>query len=75
MRWVENVARMREKKCIKTFGWETLKRRNRSEDVREDNIKMNNRKIRSEVVDWVHVAKDTDQWRTVVNTVMNARVP
>jgi len=27
-----------------------------------------------EYVDWVHLAKDRDQWRAVVNTVMNLRI-
>jgi hypothetical protein len=26
-------------------------------------------------MDWIHVAKDRDQWRAPVNTVMNLRVP
>jgi hypothetical protein len=25
------------------------------------------------VVDWVHLAKDTEQWRTDLNNVMNLR--
>jgi len=25
--------------------------------------------------DWIHLAQDMDQWRAVVNTVMNLRVP
>jgi hypothetical protein len=25
-------------------------------------------------VDWIHVAQDRDQWRALVNTVMNLRV-
>jgi hypothetical protein len=26
-------------------------------------------------MDWIDVAQDKDQWRTLVNTVMNLRVP
>jgi hypothetical protein len=28
-----------------------------------------------EVVDWMHVAEDRDQWQALVNTVMNLWVP
>jgi hypothetical protein len=40
----------------------------------EDNIKMDLREIGWEGVDWIHLAQDTDQWRTLVNTVMKLRV-
>jgi hypothetical protein len=36
----------------------------------ENNIKMDLREI-----GWMHVVQDRDQWRTLVNTVMNLRVP
>jgi hypothetical protein len=41
----------------------------------EDNIRIDVREIGWEVVDWMNMAEDRDQWRTVVNTVMNLRVP
>jgi hypothetical protein len=41
----------------------------------EDNIKMDLREIGWRGMDWIHVAQDRDQWRALVNTVMNLRVP
>jgi len=41
----------------------------------EDNIGMDLREIGWKGVEWMHLAKDRDQWRAVVNTVMNFRVP
>jgi hypothetical protein len=40
-----------------------------------DNIKMELRKIGWDGVDWSHMAQDTDQWRALVNTVLNLLVP
>jgi hypothetical protein len=37
----------------------------------EDSIKMDLRKICLESVDWMYVAKDTDSWHALMNTVMN----
>jgi hypothetical protein len=39
------------------------------------NIKMNLKEIGWNGMDWIDVAQDRDQWRAVVNTVMNLRVP
>jgi hypothetical protein len=40
-----------------------------------DNIKIHLREIEWDGMDWIDVAQDRDQWRTLVNTVMNLRVP
>jgi hypothetical protein len=41
----------------------------------EDNIKMDLREIVWGGMDWIDLAQDRDQWRGLVNTVMNLRVP
>jgi hypothetical protein len=40
-----------------------------------DNIKVDLREIGRDVLDWIELAQDRDQWRVLVNTVMNLRVP
>jgi hypothetical protein len=40
----------------------------------EDNIKMGIRKIWWDSMDWVHLAQDRDQWRALVNSIMNFQV-
>jgi hypothetical protein len=40
-----------------------------------NNIKMDLTQIGWDVVDWIELAQDRDQWRALVNTVMNLRVP
>jgi hypothetical protein len=41
----------------------------------EDNIKMDLKEIGWGSMDWIHLAHDRDQWRALVNTVINVRVP
>jgi hypothetical protein len=59
------------------FLSEYLKGRDRFEDRRswEDNIRTDLREIGWKGVDWMHVAYDRDQWRVLVNTIINLRVP
>jgi hypothetical protein len=45
------------------------------EGKRPDNIKMNLREIGWYGVDWIDMAQDRDQWRALVNMVLNLRVP
>jgi hypothetical protein len=39
------------------------------------NIKMDLREIGWDDVDWIDMAQDRDQWRALVNTVLNLQVP
>jgi hypothetical protein len=40
-----------------------------------DNIKLDLREIEWSGMDWIDLAQDRDQWRALVNTVMNLRIP
>jgi hypothetical protein len=40
-----------------------------------DNIKMDFREIGWDSVDWIKLSQDRDQWRALVNMVMNLQVP
>jgi hypothetical protein len=40
-----------------------------------DNIKINVREIGWDGLDWIYLSQDRDEWRALVNTVMNLRVP
>jgi hypothetical protein len=40
-----------------------------------DNIKIDLREIGWDGMDWIELAQTRDQWRALVNTVMNLRVP
>jgi hypothetical protein len=61
---------------VKKNKLENLKGRDHSEDLEYmDNIKMDLREIGQEDVDWMHLAQVRGQWRALVNTVMNFRVP
>jgi hypothetical protein len=40
-----------------------------------DNIKMDLREIGWDGINWIYVAQDMDQWRVLMNIVMNLQVP
>jgi hypothetical protein len=61
-----------------TIFWsENLKGEDYLKDLGVDsrNIRMNFREIGWKDVDLIHLAQNRDQWRALVNTVMNLRVP
>jgi hypothetical protein len=78
MRWAGHVTRMGEKRNAyrilvgKPEGKRPLGRPRRRW---VDNIKMDLREIKWDGMDWIDLAQDRDQWRALVNTVMNLRVP
>jgi hypothetical protein len=41
----------------------------------EDNIKMDLNEVACGGVDWIELAQDRGRWRTLVDAVMNLRVP
>jgi hypothetical protein len=78
MRWAGQMARMGEKKsvCGTLVGKPEGKRplgRPRHRWV--DNIKMDLSEIGWGVMDSIDLAQDMDQWRALVNMVMNLQVP
>jgi hypothetical protein len=40
-----------------------------------ENVKIDLREIERDGMDWIELAQDWDQWRALVNTVMNIWVP
>ena len=41
----------------------------------EDNIKMDLQEVECGILDWIELAWGRDRWRTLVDTVLNLRVP
>jgi hypothetical protein len=78
MRWAGHVARIGEVRGaynILVGRPEGRRQLGRPRRRWEDNKKIDLREIDFGDVDWIHLAQDRDRWRTLVNTVMNLRVP
>jgi hypothetical protein len=74
MKWAGHVARMGEKRnAYRLLEGKRPLRRPRRRWV--DNIKIDLLKIGWGGVDWIDLAQDRDKRRTLVNAVMNLRVP
>jgi transcription termination factor 2 len=78
MRWTGHIARMEKNRnaySILVGKQEGKRPLGRPRCGWVDNIKMDLREIGWDVMDWIDLAQDRDQWRALVNTVMNIRVP
>jgi hypothetical protein len=78
IRWARNIA------CMEEMGNAYGILAGKPERIRplsiprhkwEDNIKMDLREIGWGGMDWIDLAQDRDQWRALVNTVINLQVP
>jgi hypothetical protein len=78
MRWAGHVARMGEVRGaynILVGRPEGRRPLGRPKRRWKDNIKIDLREIGFGDVDWIHLPRDRNTWRALVNTVMNLRVP
>jgi hypothetical protein len=58
------------------YWWESQKERVHWEDLDVGGwIILNLREIAWDDMDWIDLAQDRDQWKALINTVMNVRVP
>jgi hypothetical protein len=76
MSWTGNVVRKGAKRNtyrILVGKLEGLRPLGRPRRMWNDNIKMDLREMGWGDVDWFDLAEDSDQWRALVNTVMNLR--
>jgi hypothetical protein len=78
MRWAGHVARVGEGRGVyrvlvgRPEGKRPLGRTRRRW---QDNIKMDLREVGCRGMNWIQLTQDSNRWRTLVNAVMNLRVP
>jgi hypothetical protein len=78
LRWAGRIARVRDMRNsykILVGNLEGNRQPGRAKSRWEDVVTINLREIGCKGVDWMHMARNRDQWRCLVNTVMNFRVP
>ena len=79
MRWAGHLARRGgERRCVyRVLVWKPEGKRPLGRLMRswEENIKMDLQEVGCRGVDWIELALDRDRWQSLVNVVMNLRVP
>jgi len=60
----------RDEKLVQNFGW-TSCRKEYTRRIYENNNRMYPKETGQEVVDWIHIAQDRNNWRNFVNTVIS----
>jgi hypothetical protein len=83
MRWAGHVAHMGDRSngpTYKTVVGTPEEKKRREIPVgppgwNDNSIKMNLNEVQWEGVDLIHLVRNTDRWRALVNTVMDLRVP
>jgi hypothetical protein len=78
MRWAGHVARMGEKRnAYRLLVVKSKEKRPLGRPRRRwvDNIRIDLGEVGWGDVDWIVLAKDRNRWRTLVNSVLNLRVP
>jgi hypothetical protein len=78
MRWARHVVRIGERRNAHRILVGKPERKRPLESPRSrwvENIKMDLREIGGGGMDWIELTQDRDQWRALVSTVMNLRVP
>jgi hypothetical protein len=77
MRWAGHVARMEKRTAYRILVEKPEGKRPLGRPRRRwvEDIKMDLREIGWDSMDCIDLAQDRDQWRALLNTVMNLRVP
>jgi hypothetical protein len=78
MRWAGHVARIGKKRnAYGILAGKPERKRPLGRPRRRwvDNIKIDLSERGWDSMEWIHLAQDRDQWRDLVNTVMNLWVP